>query len=166
MKTLNEIMKEWHEIEDAIFNADGEITPEIEAMLDKNAKTFEDKLDRYAGYISYQKAQIVYLKERQAELAKRAKSAQNAIDSMRDRMLWFLQEKGVKKAKTAEYTYSLQRRTSYTVDVDNIPDELTMELTNKGYLRFEKKFDKASIKKDYQDSEFVIAEDNTILNLR
>ena len=166
MKTLNEIMKEWHEIEDAIFNADGEITPEIEAMLDKNAKTFEDKLDRYAGYISYQKAQIIYLKERQAELAKRAKSAQNAIDSMRDRMLWFLQEKGVKKAKTAEYTYSLQRRQVHTLDIDAIPESIHMELASKGWLEYTKKYDQASIKKEYAEENFVLTEEKTVLSLR
>ena len=166
MKTLNEIMKEWHSIEDAIFVAEGELTPEIEKMLDDNSKTFEDKLDRYAGFIAYQKSQIIYLKERQEELKQRAKSAQNVIDSMRDRMMWFMKERGVKGAKTAEYTYSLARRKVYTLDQDAIPDSLDMELTSKGYLTYNKKYDVSAIKKNYQDENFVLTEEKDVLNLR
>ena len=166
MKPLREIIKEYHEIEDAIWLANGVITPEVEAMLDANDGDLEAKLDRYAGFIAYQKTQISYLKQRQEELAKRAKSAQTMIDNMRERMLWAMQSKGLKKAKTAEYTYSVSKRKVATLDLEAIPEELQMELTAKGYITYQKKYDQAAIKKEYSESDFVLHDEKTVLNLR
>ena len=166
MKSLNDIQKDFHAIEDALYDGGGELTPEIEAMIEANEQEFEAKLDRYAGFINYLKAQIAYHDQRQKELAERKKTANNTIERLRQRLVWRMQERGVKKAKTSEYTYSIAHRKKAELLEDQIPDDLLMELTEKGWHETVHKFDKAAIKKHYAESDFVSITESETLSLK
>ena len=166
MKTLNDIMREYHELEDALFNNGGELTDEIEAMFEAHDTDFNDKLDRYAGFIGYCKTQIAYLEQRKAELDQRMKSLNTTIESMRERMLYALQSKGLNKLKTAEYTYSVKRSKVAKVDTEHIPHTLRFEMIENGCLQTVDKFNLAQIKKDYADESFVLIEEKDTLALR
>ena len=164
-KTLPEIMAEYHQLQEMMMET-GEITPEIEALLDAHDATFDEKKDRYIGLIKHMQSSIAEFADIKKQCDARTKTLNNAVESMRERLLYAMQTKGLKTARGGLYPCSIAHKKSYVIDEDLIPAELIMELTNKGYLRFSKTYDKAAIKKEYADSDFVSVEEKTILNLR
>ena len=166
MKTLNDILREFHAIEDMLIESGGEITDEIQTKLDEHDADFDAKKDRYIGLIRALESSKAGVKQIESQAKSRAKTLDNAVEGLRDRLLWAMQAMGVKSAKHGLYVASIQHKTVYTVNTDLIPDDLTMELSEKGWLRYDKKYDLASIKKEYAGSEFVEAEEKEILNLR
>ena len=165
MKTLPEIMREYHQIEEMMMET-GEITPEIEELLDKHDEDFDAKKDRYIGLIRHMESSVAEMTALKAQADKRIKTLNNAMESMRERLLYAMQTKGLKTARGGLYPASITHKTVTSVDIDLIPDDLYMELTSKGYLEYTKKFDKASIKKDYADCHFVLREEKDVLTLR
>ena len=166
MPTLNDLLKQFHEIEDAIYDNGGELTPEIEALFEENAEDLNAKLDRMAGYINYAKTQKNGLKERIGELQARIKTTDNTIERLRNMILFAMQSKREDKIRTAEHTFFISNRPKVTVDLEAIPDDILMELKDKGYLTLERKFDKNAIKKDYAGEDFVTSEENETIGIR
>jgi len=166
MSTLNEIVEQHYNIELALIENGGELTPEIEAMLSDNNQGFEDKLDGYALFINHMKTQSAGIDLRVKELQARKKSLSNTVEGLRGRMLASMLETGVNKAKTAEFTYSVSHRKSYDILEDQIPDELTPDLIDKGFLTFIKKYDKTAIKNEYKESEWVVETEKDSISIR
>jgi len=166
LKTLPELIKEYHELENILSDNGGEITTELEAMLDAHDVGFEEKKDRYIGLIRHMEASIDEFKAVQDQAVKRIKTLNNAVASMRERLLWSMQTKGLKTARGGLYPCSVAMRKSVTLLDDQIPEDLRGELIAKGWLTFTEKLDKASIKKEYAESEFVLIEEKPSLSLR
>ena len=164
--TLNEIVERHYKIDLALMENGGELTPEIESMLDENNINFDDKLDGYARFINHLKTQSAGLKSRVAELNARKKSLDNTILNLRDRMIFAMKERNIASTKTAEFTFSYSVKKGYEVVEDSIPDDLTPELIDSGMLEFVKKFDKTAIKKKYAESDFVVATEKDSITIR
>jgi len=166
MTTLKEILEKHYSIELALMEAGGELTPEIESMLDENDQSFEDKLDGYASFIDHLKTQEAGLKAKIESLQARKKSLNNTALSLRQRMLSAMQEKGLKSTKTSEYTYSCSTRKALTVDIGAIPDQVLETMAMDSLVTYERKFDLAKIKKQYSDAFFVTETEKDSLTIR
>ena len=166
MPTLKEIVEQHYAIELALMDNGGELTPEIESMIDANVVSFEDKLDGYARFINHLKTQAGGIDLRVKELQARKKSLLNTVDSLRGRMLASMIETGVKSAKTSEFTYSASTKKSYELLEDQIPDDLTPDLVDSGMLTFIKKYDKTAIKKQNLGYDFVVETEKDSIAIR
>ena len=165
MKTLPEIVKEHHRIQEMMMET-GEITPEIEELLDAHDEDFEKKKDRYIGLIRHMEASIAEFDLIEKQAKQRKKTLNNAVDSMRDRLLYAMQSKGLKTARGGLYPASITHKTSTVFNPDFVPDELRGEMLASGLLKLVDKFDVAEIKKKYADSEFVVEDESEHLTLR
>lgn len=166
MKTLNEIMAENHRIEDLLIESSGEITEEIQALMDSHETNFNAKVDRYAGFIAHIKAQSATIDERIKSLQARKKTNATIIDNMRERLLYAMESEGRDKIRTVEHTATVKTIQSITLDVEAIPEALYGDLTANGWLTYERKFDKTEIKKNYSEENFVLTEEKKTLALR
>lgn len=166
MKSLNDIVKDNYAIENALMDNGGEITPEIEAMIEGNEKDFNAKIDRYAGVINHFKTQIAGIDERKRQLDERKKTLKNAIERVRGMLLWGLQSRGVKKVNTGEYVAFSTTRKTAVVHEDQIPDDLLMEMTDNNCLEYIKKFDKTEIKNKYSHYDFVETDEKESVTIK
>lgn len=100
------------QIEDMLEASEGEITPEIEAMLDAELKTEEEishKLDSYAYLMAGIGKEVELLNERMKALKAKRDGKQRTIDAMKERLRIFLTGRGIRKIEGDYFTIALQR---------------------------------------------------------
>lgn len=114
--TLSNLISTYHLIEERLEESEGEITPDIDAMLSAFGDALNVKLDCYAGLLSSLKASIEFLSTERRRLQSREQSLSRAIDRLRERMVWAMQEVGETKIKTQLHTMSLRATESWAVD--------------------------------------------------
>lgn len=144
-KTLSTLLDEYRAIEDMLVEASGEITPEIEAKLGAFGSELGEKLDGYAGAISYLKGQIDYLKAEAAQYTARAKALSNSVEAMRERMAFAMEKAKQDKIKTEKHSFSIRNTKSWKL-VDDLPDRRLREIAGLGYGTFTFKPDMNAIK--------------------
>ena len=166
MTTLNDLVRDYHRIEDRLIESGGEITEEIQAMLDEHDAGFDAKKDRYIGLIRSMEASIGAMKEIEAQAKTRRKTLENASEGLRDRLYWGMKEMGLKKARGGLYPANITRKATATVDVDAIPADLHFEMIQNGCLETVNKYDKTEIKKRYADSAFVLHDEKEFITFR
>ena len=150
-KTLNDIIKQYQELEERLIESGGALDDELEGALAENAESLGHKLDGYAGFIGYLKGQIEYLKSEAEHFASRAKTFGNSIDAMRARMAFAMETTGESKIKTADHSYSIRTTESWKLkDIDKDTEE---ELIDEGLGEYQFKADMKAIKGEYKDSE-------------
>jgi hypothetical protein len=147
---LNKIIEEFHELEDQIIEAGGEITPEVEAAMSWNTDKLNDKLDGYAGFISYLKGQADYLKSEQAKYRDRQRATENMITHMRESVLYAMRIVGEIKIKTLAHSYSVRQTESWKLR--DITPEIESELIADGLAEKTFKASLSEIKKKYADN--------------
>jgi hypothetical protein len=113
--SLYELTSEHRLICDAIEEAGGEITPEIEAMLAINEENFVTKAEGYAEIIAKYAQMAENAKARKAQLDAVQKVAENAVKRMKERILDAMTEYGLQKVESGVHKFSL--RTSKAVEV-------------------------------------------------
>ena len=96
---LYEIPDALREVELRIIEADGEITPDIEAQLDALEGEFERKAEYIALLAREAKAEAVAVKQEEDRLAARRKAAQNRERRLKDYLLMSMQRLGVDKVE-------------------------------------------------------------------
>ncbi len=95
--TLYGITKEMNQLEDLLFQSEGEVTQEVEEVQDKIQELLIHKVDGCAGYIEKQKDLIAIAKEKKKELDKFIKTKENAIESFSNYVKFCLQRTGKEK---------------------------------------------------------------------
>ncbi|MCF7839770.1 MAG: siphovirus Gp157 family protein [Candidatus Marinimicrobia bacterium] len=135
-QTLNDILKDFHDIEEMLIESGGELTPDIEQLLDQNAVDLDSKLDGYASFIDYLKGQVEYLKNVEAQFKDHRQTVENAIRRMKSRVLYALKATGNEKHKTAMHSYSIKLSESWKVDEDRLDQEQKGDLVADGLAEF------------------------------
>lgn len=150
-RTLNDILADFHALDDLLVETDGEITPEMEEMMYWLQGQLEDKLDGYQSFIEYLNGQMDYLKQAEEELARRRRIIDNSVKRLKTRMIDAMNMVGVEKIKTPRHSYSLRMTESIDIDGQGVPDNLFKSLEERGMARTEllRRFDKMAIKKHY-----------------
>lgn len=138
--TLYELTSEHHLIMDAIEEAGGEITPEIEQMLAINAENFVTKAEGYAEVITKYAQISANAAERIKQLQVVKKVADNAERRMKERLQAAMEEYGLTKVECGLRKLSL--RTSQAVE---ITDET--KLPNE-YIKVATSVDKSALRAD------------------
>ena len=97
--SLYDLTTEHHLIMDAIEEAGGEITPEIEAMLAINAENFLTKAEGYAEIISKYTILAENAKTRKAQCDRVQKIAENAVKRIKERIAQAMEEYNLPKVE-------------------------------------------------------------------
>ena len=113
--SLYELTSEHRLICDAIEEAGGEITPEIEAMLAINEENFLTKAEGYAEIISKYTILAENAKTRKAQCERVQKVAENAVKRMKERIAHAMEEYNLPKVEIGMHKLSF--RTSKAVEI-------------------------------------------------
>jgi hypothetical protein len=79
-----------NELDQALSNSGGELTPELEQMLELSETLKSDKIDQYDYVIKRLEAEAQFLKDRAAEFAQAAKARLNAVEAIRERIKYLM----------------------------------------------------------------------------
>ena len=172
-KTLNEIMADYHDLEEMLIDSEGEITKPIEAFMDWCRDNFETKMDGYADFISYLKGQIEYHKNIEKQFEKRRKTLENTIKGLRERMIYAMDVQEFDKLKTQKHSFSLRLTESIHVDESKLEDSKSEwnkeSLVSQNWAEFVFKPILTQIKNDFKDKEYpdwVITESKKSITIR
>jgi len=94
MDTLKELTAISRRIEDEIINNNGELTPELESMLDFSESALMEKTDAYAGVFRRLVNAAEYFKAEADKSAKIARSLSKAEKNLKERMKLAIVELG------------------------------------------------------------------------
>jgi hypothetical protein len=113
--SLYELTSEHRLICDAIEEAGGEITPEIEAMLAINEENFLTKAEGYAEIIAKYTILAENAKARKAQCERVQKVAENTVKRMKERIAQAMEEYNLPKVEIGMHKLSF--RTSKAVEI-------------------------------------------------
>jgi hypothetical protein len=113
--SLYDLTSEHHLIMDAIEEAGGEITPEIEAMLAINEENFLTKAEGYAEIIAKYTILAENAKARKAKCERVQRVAENAVKRMKERIAQAMEEYNLPKVEVGMHKLSF--RTSQAVEI-------------------------------------------------
>ena len=113
--SLYELTSEHRLICDAIEEAGGEITPEIEAMLAINEENFLTKAEGYAEMIAKYAQMAENAKARKAQCERVQKIAENAVKRIKERIAQAMEEYNLPKVEIGMHKLSF--RTSKAVEI-------------------------------------------------
>ena len=147
---LNDIIAEFQEIESLIVEAGGEITPEVEEMLNENTEVFSEKLDKYENLKRYLKGQVEYLKKQEEHYKKRRNTLSNTIKWLAECQAQSMTVRGAMKLNSEEYSYSIRKTESVDFDYDKLDKSEIDSLIFDDLAEYTLKLDKSEIKKHYK----------------
>jgi len=127
--TLYQIEAEHREIENALFEADGEITPELEIRMNITRENLEAKAIGYALVIKENNADLETIEAAIKDLKAKAQRIEKTVESLKGRILEGMQLFGVEKVQTAlvKVWMGSSKRLSIT-DPDKVPDAFKTEV--------------------------------------
>jgi hypothetical protein len=138
--SLYDLTSEHRLICEAIEDAGGEITPEIEAMLAINEENFVAKAEGYAEIIAKYAILADNASHRIAQLQTVKKIAENAQKRMKERILGAMQEYGMQKVQCGLHQFSLRNSKAVEItDEAKIPSE---------YIKVATSVDKTKLRAD------------------
>ena len=113
MPTLYEITEDMRAIDDLLMEAEGDgsdpaVLDAIEKWIAELDINLQDKVDGYASYISELLARAEARKAESARLAALAKTGRNTAKRLKDRRMWAMQERGLKKVETPRFVVSVR----------------------------------------------------------
>ena len=150
-KTLNMIIEGYQKIEMQLLNSDGELTEDIENMLNINDSELGDKLNGYEKFIRYLKSQVSYLNEMEKHYSKKRKIIENSISRYKQSMAFAMDVVGKSKIKTEDFNFSLNESQKWSVDLEEIDEKLLDNLIDKGLVNKTFKANISEIKSEYKN---------------
>ena len=152
-KTLNDILKNYQEIEMKLVESDGEVDESLETLLLLNESELSNKLNGYEKFTRYLKGQVEYLHNMEEHYNKRKKILENSIKRCRDSMLIALTSTDKENIKTKEFNFSIGKTEKWTVDNTILTDDNKKQLINNGHAENLFKVNLNKIKRSYKDKE-------------
>jgi len=147
LRVLDELMGD---LDGALVQTDGEVTPEIQAMIDaidswmaELDADLEGKVDNYAALVTELLARAEVRKAEADRLAKRARIDTDNAKWLKARLLGELQERGLKVVDTPRY------RVSVAGNGGKIPLVVTDEarlMADERFVRVERSLDAAAVR--------------------
>lgn len=148
MNTLYEITADMAELQDAILENGGELTPEMEMRLDQLAgEVLPEKVDGYCRIIAEFDGEADMLKAEIDRLSAKVTARVNASDRLRKNLMAAFERIGETKIKTALFSVSVCKNSMPSVAVD---DATTLPPT---YQRIKIEADKIALVKDWKAGE-------------
>lgn len=124
MSSIFEITGEYLELLDKLEESGGELTPELEEMLEINDEEFEDKINSYGVVIRKLRADIEVAKAEISRINDIKKSKEGAIKRMIDVVDGAMKIRELDKFETptARISYRRSKRVDI-IDLDSIPEQ-------------------------------------------
>ena len=92
--TLYDLVKKQSTITQQLLENDGELTPEIEAMIKKVDEELPKKVDSYATLMDKLKSEVSYLKELEKSISSKRKAVENVLKNLDTRVKQVVMEVG------------------------------------------------------------------------
>lgn len=128
-KSLAEITKDAQSIELMLIESGGELTPELEAMLDANTDELAEKVDRYAHYIDRLERSEQYYSDKSEAYENIALGHENAILFLKDRIKSAMTALGASKIEGVEHKVSMsQTKGRLVLDEPNLSIKYVKEV--------------------------------------
>ena len=113
MPTLYDITSDMRAIDQLLDECGGDVSDErvlqaIENWIAELDTNLRDKVDGYAAYVSELLAKAAARRAESKRLATLAKYNENAAERLKERLMWALQERDIKKVETPRYVVSWQ----------------------------------------------------------
>lgn len=125
---LYELPTAYEELEEALIEAGGELTPEIEARLDALEGNLEAKVDGLVG-LAQQLARMGEAADAEAARLKRLASARTAAAGrLKEYLLRTLEQLGRPKVETDRFAVRVQRNGRPSITWPGDPSDLPMDL--------------------------------------
>ncbi len=124
-RTLPAIIEEAESLTNALLQAEGELTPELDALMAMNGRELRDKLDSYGYVIDSLKMRQAYSLQRLKEWERVASTCDKALDNIKFRIQNALMQMELPEIHGFEYTFKLQANPPHVVieDENLIPGE-------------------------------------------
>lgn len=149
MSKLYEINTDYLRIIEAVEEADGELTPELQEQLAANGEDFREKIENYLKAVRNYEADAEAFKAEAAAFAAKAKRAAATVDRLKQTVTAAMQLRGMDKERFGNFTASLRRSERVTVD-----DDLIQQLPDK-FKRVKFEADKTALKEALKAGEQV-----------
>lgn len=157
---LHEIVEQYQEVEAELINSGGEITEEVQALLDSIDDNLENKAANYIRIIKNFEHMAQGLKEEVARLQARRKVHENAAERLKSALLYALKATGQRSIETSLGRVTAMRASTpkyvLTVDLFDVPEE---------FVRTKYELDMAAIREAIKDgmdlSDIVTEEERT-----
>lgn len=157
---LHEIVEQYQEVEAELINSGGEITEEIQALLDSIDDNLESKAANYIRIIKNFEHMAQGLKEEAARLQARRKVHENAVERLKGSLLYALKATGQRSIETNLGRVTAMRASTpkyvLNVDLEDLPEE---------FVRTKSEVDMAAIREAIKDgmdlSDLVTEEERT-----
>ena len=151
MSTLIDVGMDAIAIQDALFESQGEISPELEARLDGLLAKGKDSLDGAAWVVRKLTSESEFLKDEAKRYRERADSLERNVETLKGRMLFALDAAFSGKLKTEKNTLWGQNSPT-TVSFDVAPDADLAKIaeTDSVFVRRRYELDKVQLKNYYE----------------
>ena len=157
---LHEIVEQYQEVEAELINSGGEITEEVQALLDSIDDNLESKTANYIRIIKNFEHMAQGLKEEVARLQARRKVHENAAERLKGALLYALKATGQRSIETSLGRVTAMRASTpkyvLNVDLEDLPEE---------FVRTKSEVDMAAIREAIKDgmdlSDLVTEEERT-----
>ena len=131
-KSLNALMNEYQKIESQIIENEGEINDSMDELISENNADIESKFNNYERFTRYLNGQIEHLKKMEAHYAKRRKILENSVNKLRTNLVEAIKITGEASIKTSEFNFTLCKSEKWTVNAEEVDDNLKAELIQAG----------------------------------
>lgn len=125
MGKLYEINTDYLRIIEAVEDAEGELTPELEEQLAANGEDFREKIENYMKAVRNYEADVEAFKAEAAAFTAKAKRAAATVERLKQTVSAAMQLRGMDKERFGNFTASFRRTEKVVVDddlVDSLPD--------------------------------------------
>ena len=129
---MHDIINEYQNLETKIIDNNGEISDDLEQLLNDNNEDLKNKLDNYEKFIRYLNNQADYLKNMEAHYMKRRKIIEKSIIKLKGNLLNAVKITGESSIKTSEFNFTVCKTEKWAVQHDILDDTTKFEWINKG----------------------------------
>lgn len=123
---LYEISQDYAAIIAAVEEAEGELTPELEAAMAANGEDFAAKIENYLKAIRNYEADAAACKEEAARFKAKEERAKKTADRLKESVLAAMQQRGIQKQDFGNLTAAVRKTERVVVDDDliaSLPDD-------------------------------------------
>lgn len=156
--TLFNLSAEMQAIEDALIENGGELTPELEDALTFTQDALTKKVDDYGAIILKFQALADACKAEIDRVNGIKKTAENSVKSIKERLVWTMEQFGATKLEGATHKFSLSKTTSTETDDEALLAPYTelveaLQARLPRWITLKATVSKTALKEDYKDNE-------------
>lgn len=159
-ETLYDLTAQMRDIEDALEESGGELTPELESLWDETAESLQAKADDYNALILKFGNVSEILGAEIARLQGLKKTADNGLKRLKAHLKYAMEANGIQRLEGTYCKMSLSSSTSTEIDEETLLMPYLHRVDNLGlpeWITVEFKISKKALKDKYKDAEYMPA---------